>query len=228
MAQTAKPGATSGDQEVEVLRAVRALPSAELKNIIRAHYGHKRVHAQWQRVLHSQRDVARCNNNLRLYLGLTNDLGRMEGAAGDIVAAYNAMGSVSEDERDETSVSWKTRGEQQQRREQQQEPVAEPERDNSETGTDEGVRESDTYLEAFECNTTRSCCLEIGAVGCYDSEDDSDEDDRFEQRPGSELGSRAIARVDDASIEGDDEAMRRGILEDEIVEKPKVVIVEDD
>lgn len=221
MAQTAKPGTTSGDQEVKVLKAVRALPSTELKNIITTHYGHKHVDAQWQRVLHSLGDVTRCNNNLRLYLAITNNLGRMEGATEDIVAAYNAMESVSEDERDEISVSRKTL------KEQRQELVTEPERDNLETDTNKDVVEfeEEIYLEAFKCNTTLSCCLEIGAVGCYSSEEDSDEDDHLEQCPGSEQDSQEIARFNDVSIGGDDKVVHRGILEDEVVEKPKVVII---
>ncbi|KAE8287297.1 hypothetical protein D5F01_LYC13335 [Larimichthys crocea] len=162
-----------------------------LKDIISTHYGSKHFEAEWRRVRDSLRYTDFGNNNLRLYLGITNSLGRKDGAVGEIITECNnitRMGLVSKD-RDETLASRET----QQRRCEQ--PLLEPGRDPSVLGdatieaTESNVEleedgDMSVYLEAFECNTTHSCCLEIGAVGCYDSDDDSN-DDCLEQRQGS-------------------------------------------
>ncbi|KAJ7984118.1 hypothetical protein DPEC_G00364020 [Dallia pectoralis] len=82
------------------------------------------------------------------------------------------------------------------------------------------------YLEAFKCNTTRSCCLELWDIECHGNEDCSDKDCEHER------GDRCATQVDRCSVseaaqgyvtQGDTPGCL-GILDDEAVEKPKAVI----
>lgn len=239
MAEVETTSASAYQEDVELFRAVRAIPFARLKGIICTHYGPRHFDAVWRRVRDSGRYTdLHGNKNLCLYLGITSSLGRKDGAVGEILTVCKnttGMESVNKDG-DETPAP--------------QETLAEPGRDLSPLGSATiEVTESDAepedaqgmsgYLEAFECNTTRSCCLEIGAIGCYDSEEDDSDEDRLEQRRqrGSsgcsseerpdDQGSAMGAQVQFDATRGDDETVQRNILEDETVEKPKVIIDDD-
>ncbi|KAE8278013.1 hypothetical protein D5F01_LYC23948 [Larimichthys crocea] len=173
---------------------------------------------------------------------ITNSLGRKDGAVGEIITEGNnitRLGLVSKD-REETLASRET----QQRR--CQPPLPEPGRDpsvlddatieatESNVEPEEDDEAMSVYLEAFELNTTRSCCLEIGAIGCYDNDDDSDED-CLERRQDigwcsdcrDDQGSAMSTQVQFNVTRGDDEAVHRDVLEDETAEKPKVIIDDD-
>ena len=80
------------------------------------------------------------------------------------------------------------------------------------------------YLEAFKCNTTRSYCLEIGE--CYGSGHYSDYDYDENTCTDQDDECSVSAPVEGEVTQGDERGYR-GILEDETVEKPKVVVGEE-
>ena len=80
------------------------------------------------------------------------------------------------------------------------------------------------YLEASKCNTTRSYRLEVGE----DYSDDDDDDDEYEESACADQddGCSVSTPVQDEVTRGDERG-HRGVLEDEAVDKPKVVVGEE-
>lgn len=212
--------------DIALFRAVHTIPFARLKDIICTHYGGKHFDAEWRRVQGARQGSAGGNNNLYLCLNITNRLGRKDRAIGEIMRVYRDITRLesASKSRVKTLVSQQTR------------PLIEPADpivfDNAMIEAAESVVELENaedmseYLEAFKCNTTCSCCLEIGDVEWYGSEDYFDEDCEYE-------GSDCYSDQDDqcsmsAPIQGDvtqgDNWGYQGILEDETIEKPKVII----
>lgn len=119
---------------------------------------------------------------------------------------------------------------------QQTQPLVEPADpsvfDNATIETVESLMEGDDdedmseYLEAFKCNTTRSCCLEVGNMRCYGSEYDSDSDDDHEYGESDwcsdQDDQRSVSAPDQGDVTQGAECGYQGILEDETVEKPPV------
>lgn len=209
--------------DVALFRAVHTIPFARLKDIICTHYGAKHFDAEWRRVRGARQGLASGNNNLYLYVSITNRLGRKDEAVGEIMRVYRditRMESVSKG-RVETLASQQT-----------VQPPVEPADpsvfDNAMIEAVESFMEVDEdmseYLEAFKCNTTRSCCLEVGDMKCYSSEYDSDDDYEYEE--GDWCSDQDESAPDQGDAPQGDEGGYQGILEDETDEKPKVVIDE--
>lgn len=214
MTETTSDSADRGN--VELFRAVSAIPFARLKDVLCAQYGATRFDAEWQMVQDTRRCSVVRNNNLSLYLGITNRLGRKRRAVGEIMRAYRDIAKTDYPDKGPGEISTAQRAE----------PLVDPENptalDNSPVESAEttvyleDTEDMSEYMEAVRCNTTRSCCLELGAVGLYGSEDYSQEACDYEESVSrSELrGERLIPG-------------NLRVLEDDTVEGPRVIIDEE-
>lgn len=212
--------------DVTLFRAVHCIPFARLKDIICTHYGANHFDTEWRRV---RQGSASGNRNLYLYLSITNRLDRKEGAIREIMGVYRDITTMASGSkgRVETLASDQT-------------PLlvesvdpclcdnAKIEAAESVNGPEDSEDLSE-YLETFKCNTTRSCCLELGELSCYGWEDYSDEE--WEQE-----GLDCCLVEDDLScmsapVQGDvtrdNNVGCKGILEDGTVGTSKVVLDDD-
>lgn len=215
--------------DVTLFRAVHCIPFARLKDIICTHYGANHFDTEWRRVRSGQQGSAMGNRNLYLYLSITNRLDRKEGAIREIMGLYRditkmASGSKGRVETlalDQTPLLV--------------EPVDPSLCDNAKIDAAEslmGLEDSEDmseYLETFKCNTTRSCCLELGELSCYDGEDYSDEE--WEQEGlnccvGEDDLSCMSAPVQD-NVTQDNNVGCKGILEHGTLRTSKVIIDND-
>ena len=260
--------------DVAVFRAVLAMSPARLKDIICTHYGAKHFDAELQRGRGVSQGSTGGNNNLVVYLAITNRFGKKPEAMKDILSVY----------RDDTRTECETKGRVEALDSIIRPPLLEPgdpdaiantaiEAADSIADSDNAVLDSDNkggvdtiawdrltlqppllepsdpaatdnaaiavaesavenaqstsdYLEAFYCNTTRSCCLypEEHGIGYYyddDCKDDewcSDQDVRFTAR----------APLCVVAVQGGDKPECQHVSQDEpVMTTPGLVIYED-
>ena len=205
---------TSGRGDVALFRAVHTMPFAKLKDIMCAHYGAK--HCDEAGARHARQGFVGGNNNLYLYLIVTNRLGRNDRVVAEIMKVYNNDTQQESASVEETAASQQPPGD-----------TVEPsvfdkttvEAGGSVMALDEDVSDV-LYTEAFECNTTRSYMLEIGDVDS-DRGQDSDDNDCEEESGCSDQDQDRCSESVQRDVAED-----QGILEDETVEneRPKAVV----
>lgn len=200
--------------DVELFKGIRAISSKKLKDVICTHYGVKAFDNGWQRVQGGRQRSVGCNDNLDVYLNITHSLGKKPEAVEEIMRLYKDLNRLESD----TGDSAKTLKQTQLLSESTGHSVF----DNATIKAAENVMgiedfEAMTeYMEAFKCNTTRSCYLELG-----DSESSSDEER-------SEVDCEDDQQSVSMSVQGDvtqeDKCDCHVVSEAMIAEKSKVVI----
>lgn len=215
--------------DVALFQAVRRIPFARLKDIICRHYGVEHFDAERERAC-VRRGAIGCSN-LYLYLSITYRLGIKHEAIGEIMSVYSdvtRMESVNT-VRGETLTL-----------EQTPQPIVEPTDLSVSDNTTVEASESDmelcdnedvsAYMEAVKCNTTLSYTFDIGNILCYGSEEQSDENCEYEGGNwylDHEEDQYPVSDPVQCDVTQRDVVGCQSVLEDDTVEKPKVVLYDE-
>ncbi|KAK2825790.1 hypothetical protein Q5P01_020004 [Channa striata] len=134
------------DLALSVFQSVRALSSDAFEDIMHRHYGSDAIPKETPRTT-----LTEGCKNLSAYLRVTHQLGKREEAVTEIREAHREMMRRGKTGLDEI--------------EGEAEPRDSSQADNAEIEAAEALMELECagrYVDALECNTTRSCYLEIG------------------------------------------------------------------
>ena len=196
------------DTSDSVFKGIRAISFKSLKAVMCTYYGVKAFDNGWQRVQEGQQGSVGCNDNLQVYLNITHSLGEKPEAVEEIMGLYKDLNRLESDTGDNVeTVTLK-----------QTQLLSES------TGHPQDFEDMTEYMEAFKCNTTRSCYLELSDSESYSNEDCSEDECE-------DAGGDSSYTQDDqpsVSVQGDvtqeDKSDCHVISTAMIVEKSQVVI----